>query len=77
VAGYLPWDLRRKAMMGDTGSNTLGAALGWQAARGLPLIPKAVLTALLIGLNLLSEKVSFSTLIERSRFLHFLDQLGR
>ena len=77
VAGYLPWDLRRRAMMGDTGANPLGAALGLMAAGSLTLGVKAALLAALAGLNLLSERISFSELIEGSRILHFLDQLGR
>lgn len=77
VAGYLPWDLRRKAMMGDAGANPLGAALGFMAARYCPLVFKLVLLLTLAALNLLSEKISFSRVIEKNRFLHFLDKLGR
>lgn len=77
VLGYLPWDLSRKAMMGDTGANPLGAALGLMAAWYLPLAVKAVLLAALAALNLLSERISFSRVIEGSRFLDFLDRLGR
>ena len=76
--GYLPWDLRRRAMMGDTGANPLGAALGLMAAGSLTLGVKAVLLAAFGWPELLlSERISFSELIEGSRILHFLDQLGR
>lgn len=77
VAGYLPWDLKRKVMMGDTGSNPLGAILGFVAALHLPLVARAILLALLISLHILAERVSFSKIIASNRFLHFLDQLGR
>jgi len=63
--------------MGDTGANPLGAALGLMAAWYLPLAVKAVLLAALAALNLLSERISFSRVIEGSRFLDFLDRLGR
>lgn len=77
VAGYLPWDLRQSVMMGDTGSNSLGATLGLGAALLLPKWLKIVLAFSLVILNLLAEKVSFSKYINSNRFLNFLDQLGR
>lgn len=77
VIGYLPWDLKRKVMMGDTGSNPLGAALGFIAALHFTFAGKAILLALLIGLHILAERVSFSKIIASNRLLQFLDQLGR
>lgn len=78
VAGYLPWDLRRVVLMGDVGSNPLGAALGLGFVLAFPALPfKIALALLLLGLNLLSERISFSKVIESNRFFHFLDQLGR
>lgn len=77
VAGYLVWDLRRTVMMGDVGSNSLGAALGLAIVIASPLFGKFILAIVLLGLNLLSEKVSFSKVIESNRFLHYLDRLGR
>ncbi|NLM40914.1 MAG: hypothetical protein GX199_01225 [Firmicutes bacterium] len=77
VLGYLPWDLKRKAMMGDTGANPLGAALGWLVALNAALPAKVVVLIAVAALNLLSERVSYSEVIARNRFLHFLDQLGR
>ncbi|HHT42505.1 MAG TPA: hypothetical protein GX014_03795 [Firmicutes bacterium] len=76
LLGYLPWDLKRRAMMGDTGANPLGAALGL-AASGLPRALKMLVLVVLAVLNLAAEKVSFSKIIESNRVLHFLDQLGR
>lgn len=77
VLGYLPWDLKRRAMMGDTGANPLGAALGWLAGRELPLLWKIILFLFLAFLTVFAERVSFSEVIERNSFLRFLDQLGR
>lgn len=77
VAGFLPWDLRRVAMMGDAGSNPLGAVLGLACVLSLPLYGRIVLASALILVNALSEKVSFSRVIESNRFLRFIDQLGR
>ncbi|NMB01207.1 MAG: UDP-N-acetylmuramyl pentapeptide phosphotransferase [Firmicutes bacterium] len=77
VLGYLPWDLKRKAMMGDTGANPLGATLGYFAALHFPVFAKVVLLTVLASLNIVAEKVSFSRIIESNRFLQFLDRLGR
>jgi UDP-N-acetylmuramyl pentapeptide phosphotransferase/UDP-N-acetylglucosamine-1-phosphate transferase len=70
---WLP-DVRAKAMMGDTGSNLLGAAAGLAAAVSLPLWGRLALLALLVGLNLLAERVSLSALIERTPWLRALDR---
>lgn len=77
VVGYLPWDLREQVMMGDTGSNPLGATLGLAAVMVLPQTAKTILALVLVGLNLLAERISFSRVIEDNRLLDFLDRLGR
>lgn len=77
VAGYLPWDLRRLAMMGDAGSNALGAALGLAVVLIAKGPWKWILAFLLLSLNVLSEKVSFSKIIEANPVLKFIDHLGR
>ncbi len=77
VAGYLMWDLRRTVMMGDVGSNPLGASLGLAIVIAFSLPGKLVLGAILLGLNVLSEKVSFSKVIEANRVLRYLDRLGQ
>lgn len=70
-------DLRERTMLGDTGANALGAALGTALAahprRGLRLGSLAAV----VGLTLLSERVSFSGLIERVPALRAVDGLGR
>ena len=77
VGGFLSWDLRRVVMMGDVGSNSLGAVLGLASVILFPLHGKVILVLILVVLNALSEKVSFSRVIESNRFLRCLDQLGR
>lgn len=77
VGGFLFWDLRRYAMMGDTGSNALGAVLGLACAISFSLVARIILLFVLLGLNLLSERISFSEVIESNSFLRYLDQLGR
>ena len=77
VIGYLPWDLREKAMMGDTGANALGAALGFAMAASLPVWLQIAILLALAFLNLASERVSFSRIIAQNRVLRWLDELGR
>ncbi len=77
AGGFLPWDLRRVVMMGDSGSNPLGAVLGLGCVLVLPLAVRIGAALILLVLNLLSERVSFSEVIESNRFLRYLDQLGR
>jgi UDP-N-acetylmuramyl pentapeptide phosphotransferase/UDP-N-acetylglucosamine-1-phosphate transferase len=77
AAAYAPADLRARAMMGDTGANALGAALGATAALQLGLTGKLAALALLAALQVASEFVSFSAVIERCAPLRFVDRLGR
>jgi hypothetical protein len=72
----LPEDLGERAMLGDCGANALGAMLG-ATAGGLPRPARTALLAAIIGLTAVSEKVSFTKVIERTPALHWLDMLGR
>lgn len=77
VLAYISHDLKAHLMMGDAGSNLLGGILGLMMAWTFTPWAKAISVIILLGLNLLSEIISFSALIERSRILRFLDQIGR
>ena len=72
-----PYDLCERGMLGDAGANAAGALAGYMLAANLPLPALAVAAALLVGLNLASERVSFSAVIERTPALRALDRLGR
>ncbi len=73
----LPEDLGERAMLGDAGANALGALLGVAAARALPRRGRLGALAVVVTLTLVSEKVSFTKVIERTPTLHKLDMLGR
>ncbi|ASK66859.1 hypothetical protein CFK39_14745 [Brachybacterium avium] len=73
----LPADLREHGMLGDAGANVLGAAVGGAATRRLPLPARLTLLGAVVALNLASERVSFSAVIERTAALRALDRLGR
>lgn len=75
-ASVLAEDLVGHTMLGDTGANALGAALGWMAAsskRSVSLLGASCAVVLTIA----SEKVSFSQVIARQPLLRAIDQAGR
>ncbi|ANS77564.1 hypothetical protein SGUI_0168 [Serinicoccus hydrothermalis] len=73
----LPEDLRGRTMLGDTGANALGAALGAAAARALPPAGRWGALAAVTALTLASERVSFTRVIESTPVLRELDAWGR
>ena len=73
----LPFDLGARAMLGDTGSNPLGGLLGLGLAVSLDRPGRLVAIGVLVLLNALSERFSFSRAIEASPPLKWLDMLGR
>ena len=77
VAVLLPEDLAERSMMGDAGANAVGAALGVAAAATLSRNSLAAVAAGIVGLTLMSERVSFSALIDEQPALRVLDSLGR
>ncbi|MGE5381728.1 MAG: hypothetical protein ACM3NT_11770 [Methylocystaceae bacterium] len=77
VTAYFPFDLRARAMMGDSGSNILGFVLGYLAASVPGFGFKIGTLIFLIGINLLAEKVSLSAIIEKVGWLRYIDHLGR
>jgi UDP-N-acetylmuramyl pentapeptide phosphotransferase/UDP-N-acetylglucosamine-1-phosphate transferase len=77
AVGSLPTDLAGRSMLGDCGANALGAALGTAAAQALPWQLRLLACAGVAGLNLASEQVSFTAVIEGTPLLRRLDELGR
>jgi UDP-GlcNAc:undecaprenyl-phosphate/decaprenyl-phosphate GlcNAc-1-phosphate transferase len=76
AAGLLAGDLREELMLGDAGSNALGAACGLGAVIVTPDAWRWLLLVALLALNLLSEVVSFSSVIDRVGPLRWLDRAG-
>jgi hypothetical protein len=73
----LPFDLRGRGMLGDAGANPLGGVLGLGLAVSLAHPGRLVAIAVLLLLNLLSERISFSRVIEATPALKWVDMLGR
>jgi hypothetical protein len=72
-----PYDLREMVMLGDAGSNALGALLGLSSVDRFTGRGRKLAIGALAGLNLLGEVRSLNELIERMPVLSNLDRLGR
>ena len=72
-----PYDLREMAMLGDSGSNALGAVLGFRSVGVLTERQRWSAIAALAGLTLLGERRSLGALIERTPVVRALDAVGR
>jgi hypothetical protein len=73
----LSYDLREMAMLGDGGSNALGALLGLKSVSRLTETGRWIAIAALAGLTLIGERTSLGRVIERTPGLRELDALGR
>jgi hypothetical protein len=73
----LPYDLREKVMLGDAGSNALGAMLGLSSVSRLTGSSRWLAIGALAGLTFLGERRSLGELIERTPVLRTIDSLGR
>jgi UDP-GlcNAc:undecaprenyl-phosphate GlcNAc-1-phosphate transferase len=73
---YAPLEARRRAMLGDTGANALGALLGVAACVALPPVALVLLGVMLLVLNLYCETRSLSVLIRSRPWLDRLDRWG-
>jgi UDP-N-acetylmuramyl pentapeptide phosphotransferase/UDP-N-acetylglucosamine-1-phosphate transferase len=77
VLSYMPWDLKARTMMGDTGSNALGLTIGMTAAWAFGPYPKLMYLLFLILFHVLTEKYSLTKIIASNKVLDYLDKLGR
>jgi uncharacterized membrane protein len=63
-------------LLGDAGANALGAVVGTMVLAG-PIWLVWAAAAVLLALQLVSERVSFTRVIESNRVLRAADRLGR
>jgi hypothetical protein len=73
----LSYDLREMAMLGDGGSNALGALLGLKSVSCLTVRGRWIAIGALAGLTLVGERTSLGRVLERTPGLRELDALGR
>lgn len=77
AVGLLPEDLGERMMLGDTGANVLGGVLGLGVVLECSRTTRNAVLVGLIVLNLASELVSFSRVIDAVPPLRWFDRLGR
>lgn len=77
VLAYFSHDLKARAMMGDTGSNVLGISIGILVVLGYSLKVRLLWLVFLILIHLITEKYSLTKIIEKNKFLNYIDKLGR
>jgi UDP-GlcNAc:undecaprenyl-phosphate/decaprenyl-phosphate GlcNAc-1-phosphate transferase len=75
--GLLRADLGEHLMLGDTGANVLGAGLGLGVVLACSSGLRTGVLVVVLALNLISERISFSRVIARVGPLRFVDHLGR
>jgi UDP-N-acetylmuramyl pentapeptide phosphotransferase/UDP-N-acetylglucosamine-1-phosphate transferase len=73
----LPLDLGELAMLGDTGSNVIGAVAGLWLVLTLSTLGQAIALGVIAIATVYGEFRSLSELIERAPILRQLDSLGR
>ncbi|MEA2156584.1 MAG: hypothetical protein QOE11_2724 [Solirubrobacteraceae bacterium] len=75
VAGW--FDLRERAMLGDAGSNVIGALAGLWMVLTLDTDGQLIALVVLLALNIFGEFRSISNIIEKVPGLRHLDSIGR
>lgn len=71
----MPGDLNGKHMLGDSGANLLGFALGCSLAYAAPLWLQAAALLMLAAMHRTAEKSSITAWIERHRWARWLDRV--
>ncbi len=71
------YDLRERAMLGDTGSNLIGGLAGLWIVLALSPLAQLIAVVILLAVTVYGEFRSISALVERNPLLRRLDSLGR
>lgn len=77
VAASWKYDVSEISMLGDGGANPMGLVAGVYLISTFTLWGVIATFIIMLGLNLLSERYSFTRLIARNSFLTKLDNIGR
>lgn len=75
--GVAWWEFREKVMLGDSGVNVIGAMIGLSAVLVLGSTALWVWLGVVVALNIVSEFVSFSKVIETVWVLRVVDRFAR
>jgi UDP-GlcNAc:undecaprenyl-phosphate/decaprenyl-phosphate GlcNAc-1-phosphate transferase len=71
------YDVRERAMLGDTGSNLIGALAGLWVVFALGTTGQAIALAVALAITIYGEFRSISAFVEKAPLLRQLDSLGR
>ena len=74
--GMAPTEVRERHMLGDTGVNALGAAVGLSTALVAGSNAQWWVLAALVVVNLASERLSFTSIIDQTALLRWFDRIG-
>jgi UDP-GlcNAc:undecaprenyl-phosphate/decaprenyl-phosphate GlcNAc-1-phosphate transferase len=77
VLAMAPYDLGERGMLGDTGSNLVGALAGFWLVYSLSTTGQAVALGALLLITIYGEFRSISALVERNPLMRGLDSIGR
>lgn len=77
AAALLVPDLRERLMLGDVGANVLGGVLGLGVVLATAPATRTIVLIGVLALNLASEAISFTAVIDRVAPLRALDRAGR
>jgi hypothetical protein len=77
VLYYFRFDLKALTMMGDSGSNVLGLALGFITITSLALVPRLGVLFFLVAIHIYTEKYSLTETINKVYILRIIDEMGR
>ena len=76
AVAYWPLDLKRRAMLGDTGSNVLGVVLGLALVWDLSVPSRLAALGVLVFFHIITEITSLTKIIEAVPPLKWLDRWG-
>jgi UDP-N-acetylmuramyl pentapeptide phosphotransferase/UDP-N-acetylglucosamine-1-phosphate transferase len=77
MLAFGPADLREQVMLGDTGANPLGAALGMTVVAATHWPWWLALSAALLAFSLAADRWSLTEVVGRVGWLRWVDELGR
>lgn len=77
LLAYLPYDLKARCMLGDTGANPLGGVLGLTALWVLPTWGEWIWLVFLLAFHVLTERYSLTRIIANTPWLDYIDRWGR
>lgn len=77
VLALLPAEMGERSMLGDTGANALGGAVGITLVFAIGPFGQWLALCVSLALTLVSERFSFSKVIRSVPPLQWLDQIGR